>query len=188
MKKAGTWYLPFFSACVILPLARRVGISVLLQLPKLARRVRLPYPAPRQKKPAPFCFPGLRKGRESATSAVSFFLSKPEVSRGTSGLVLYYYSIKTRQSFRPELRQTSLSGLEIHKVFPAILPRKSLSTFYGIVVLKDDFRFCISSGVEQPEPDSAAAEAGSRTLLHIERTRRCCISAESFLPIRYALW
>ena len=57
-------------------------------------------------------------------------------------LILYYYSIKTRQSFRPELRQTSLSGLEIHKVFPApaassdtILPRKSLSTFYGIVVL-----------------------------------------------------
>ena len=123
MKKAGTWYLPFFSACVILPLARRVGISVLLQLPKLARRVRLPYPAPRQKKPAPFCFPGLRKGRESATSAVSFFLSKPEVSRGTSGLVL-----------------------------------------------KDDFRFCISSGVEQPEPDSAAAEAGSRTLLHVRRS------------------
>ena len=30
-------------------LARRVGISVLLQLPKLARRVRLPYPAPNKR-------------------------------------------------------------------------------------------------------------------------------------------
>ena len=34
-----------FAACYTIQ-ACRVGISVLLQLPKLARRVRLPYPAP----------------------------------------------------------------------------------------------------------------------------------------------
>ena len=37
----------------------------------------------RQKKPAAFRFPGLRKSRESSTSAVSFFLSETGVSRGT---------------------------------------------------------------------------------------------------------
>ena len=37
---------------------------------------------PRQKKPAPFRFPGLHKSRESSISAVSFFLTKPEASRG----------------------------------------------------------------------------------------------------------
>ena len=41
--------------------------------------VRICPAAPRQKKPAPFRFPGLRKSRESSTSAVSFFLSKTEV-------------------------------------------------------------------------------------------------------------
>ena len=37
----------------------------------------------RQKKPAAFRFPGLRKSRESSTSAVSFFLSETGVSPGT---------------------------------------------------------------------------------------------------------
>ena len=72
--------------------------------------------------------------RGSHLFCVSFYVP-PKLRR--RGNCLYYYSIKTRQSFRPELR------LEIHKVFPApaassdtILPRKSLSTFYGIVVLR----------------------------------------------------
>ena len=42
--------------------------------------------APRQKNSAPFRFRGLRKSRENCTSAESFFLSKSEVSRGTSDL------------------------------------------------------------------------------------------------------
>ena len=50
--------------------------------------VRVPPPAPRQKKPIAFRFPGLRKSRESFTSIGSFFLSKPGVSRGTPGLVM----------------------------------------------------------------------------------------------------
>ena len=45
--------------------------------------VRIPPCPPRQKKPAPFRFPGLRKSRESSTSAVSFFLSETGVSWGT---------------------------------------------------------------------------------------------------------
>ncbi len=57
-KKAGTWYLPFSFDCAIMPYACRVGISVLLQLPKLARRVRLPYPAPKTEtvRKDGFCF------------------------------------------------------------------------------------------------------------------------------------
>ena len=37
-------------------------------------RVQIPQGSPRQKKPAPFRFRGLRKSRESSISAVSFFL------------------------------------------------------------------------------------------------------------------
>ena len=43
--------------------------------------------APRQKNSAPFRFRGFRKSRENCISAASFFLSKSEVSRGTSDLV-----------------------------------------------------------------------------------------------------
>ena len=41
----------------------------------------------RQKNSAPFRFRGLRKSRGNCTSAESFFLSKPEDSRGSSDLV-----------------------------------------------------------------------------------------------------
>ncbi len=50
--------------------------------------VRVPPPAPRQKKAAPFRLPGLRKSREDYTSAASFFLSETELSRGSSVSVL----------------------------------------------------------------------------------------------------
>ena len=36
------------------------------------------YPCPRQKKPIPFRFPGLRKHRESCISIGSFFLSSTD--------------------------------------------------------------------------------------------------------------
>ena len=54
----------------------------------------------RQKKPAPFRFPGLRKCRESSTSAVSFFLSKSELSRGELrfGFLSFLVSVKGRGS------------------------------------------------------------------------------------------
>ena len=46
---------------------------------RAARDVQIPQGSPpRQKKPAPFRFRGLRKSRENAISAVSFFLSKPD--------------------------------------------------------------------------------------------------------------
>ena len=50
--------------------------------------VRVPPPAPRQKKAAPFRLPGLRKSREDFTSAASFFLSETELSRGSSVSVI----------------------------------------------------------------------------------------------------
>ena len=47
--KCASFLLAFFQRLCYTTQARRVGISVLLQLPKLARRVRLPYPAPKGK-------------------------------------------------------------------------------------------------------------------------------------------
>ena len=46
--------------------------------------VQAPEGAPRQKNSAPLRFRGLRKSRENCVSAESFFLSDPQVSRGTS--------------------------------------------------------------------------------------------------------
>ena len=93
---------------------------------------------------------------------------------GSRGSRSYYYSIKTRQSFRPELRQTSLSGLEIHKVFPApaassdtILPRKSLSTFYGIVVSD-----CRQTLEDNFGPARGICEGGRGVPLHVQSMQK----------------
>ena len=64
--------------------------------------VRIPPCPPRQKNPAPFRFRGLRKSRENCISAVSFFLSKTEVSRGTSVLVC------AGGIFRVKIRHTTI--------------------------------------------------------------------------------
>ena len=98
--------------------ACRVGISVLLQLPKLARRVRLPYPAPRQKKSAPFRFLGLRKSRESSTSAVSFFLSKTEVLTGNLRFGIYtggILCVKIRHVTRTQLHSVFAASFFLSK-------------------------------------------------------------------------
>ena len=69
--------------------------------------VRIPPCPPRQKNPAPFRFRGLRKSRENCISAVSFFLSKTEVSRGTSVLVCVdgIFRVKIIHTTTPAIRR-----------------------------------------------------------------------------------
>ena len=64
---------------------RRWRLATRGGLPRRAGRI--PPAAPRQKKLTPFRFHGFCKSRESFISVSSFFLSKTEVSRGTSVLV-----------------------------------------------------------------------------------------------------
>ena len=94
----------------------RVGISVLLQLPKLARRVRLPYPAPLRND---LWMSGSRAGASASTAKV-FLRSTPAIASPDCGGVFAVDASRSSADFMNG-RKFIVLQLLYHQIIDSLL-------------------------------------------------------------------